>query len=327
MKPPVTGTSTAGREHWSGSAATSPLRSDRTQGGSHEALRICRLSAHLEGAGGRFLSRHSARIQESRCGQGRQQSTRITWRSIPRGARLRSSIRTSCCGSRTRSCSISPAKHPTPCGPNDPRTRADIMRWQNWQSAHWGSDACMPLLFQNLVKTDFRPRTTGRRRRRQGNGRIQQRGCRSRRAFGKARLARWLRSHARRFHGRLVTSSTPQSVEATGRLLQAHWRGGSSSSPLCRAGPRLRRLRDRQWRPERQKQKGRPASRPLHLDGRTLSASAPAFRRGSRRSRAASCGRASRPRRISPAAGTADTWNPTGPRTAPASPTGRYRGR
>jgi glutathione S-transferase len=29
------------------------------------------------------------------------------------------------------------------------------MRWQNWQSAHWGSDACVPLLFQNLVKALF----------------------------------------------------------------------------------------------------------------------------------------------------------------------------
>ena len=58
-----------------------------------------------------------------------------------------------------------------------------------------------------------------------------------------------------------------------------------------------------------------------------LSASAPASRRDSRRSRAGSCGRASRPRRISPAAGTAGIWNRRGPRAAPASPTGRYRGR
>jgi glutathione S-transferase len=39
--------------------------------------------------------------------------------------------------------------------PDDARTRADIMRWQNWQSAHWGSDACVPLIFQNLVKGLF----------------------------------------------------------------------------------------------------------------------------------------------------------------------------
>lgn len=44
---------------------------------------------------------------------------------------------------------------PSTLWPDDSRTRADIMRWQNWQSAHWGSDACMPLLFQNVVKGRF----------------------------------------------------------------------------------------------------------------------------------------------------------------------------
>ncbi len=61
--------------------------------------------------------------------------------------------------------------------------------------------------------------------------------------------------------------------------------------------------------------------------GGAVSASGPASRRDSRRSRAWSCGRASRPRRISPAAGTAGTWNPPGPRGAPASSRGRCRGR
>jgi glutathione S-transferase len=36
--------------------------------------------------------------------------------------------------------------------PNDARTRADIMRWQCWQLAHWGSEACQPLTFQRFVK-------------------------------------------------------------------------------------------------------------------------------------------------------------------------------
>jgi glutathione S-transferase len=36
--------------------------------------------------------------------------------------------------------------------PNDARTRADIMRWQSWQLAHWGKEACEPLIFQRLVK-------------------------------------------------------------------------------------------------------------------------------------------------------------------------------
>jgi glutathione S-transferase len=36
--------------------------------------------------------------------------------------------------------------------PNDARTRADISRWQFWQLAHWGAEACQPLTFQRLVK-------------------------------------------------------------------------------------------------------------------------------------------------------------------------------
>ncbi len=36
--------------------------------------------------------------------------------------------------------------------PDDPRLRADIMRWQCWQLAHWGAEACAPLTFQRLVK-------------------------------------------------------------------------------------------------------------------------------------------------------------------------------
>ena len=58
-----------------------------------------------------------------------------------------------------------------------------------------------------------------------------------------------------------------------------------------------------------------------------VSASALASRHGSRRSRAASCGRASRPRRTSPAGDTAGTWNRRGLHRAPALPTDTYRGR
>jgi glutathione S-transferase len=36
--------------------------------------------------------------------------------------------------------------------PNDARARADITRWQCWQLAHWGSEACQPLTFQRFVK-------------------------------------------------------------------------------------------------------------------------------------------------------------------------------
>jgi glutathione S-transferase len=40
--------------------------------------------------------------------------------------------------------------------PNDARTRADITHWQCWQLAHWGKEACEPLIFQRLVKALFK---------------------------------------------------------------------------------------------------------------------------------------------------------------------------
>jgi glutathione S-transferase len=36
--------------------------------------------------------------------------------------------------------------------PNDARARADIVRWQSWQLAHWSKEGCEPLLIQRLVK-------------------------------------------------------------------------------------------------------------------------------------------------------------------------------
>lgn len=41
---------------------------------------------------------------------------------------------------------------PNALWPDDARKRADIVRWQSWQLAHWGSDACVPLVFNRLVK-------------------------------------------------------------------------------------------------------------------------------------------------------------------------------
>jgi glutathione S-transferase len=41
---------------------------------------------------------------------------------------------------------------PTSLWPNNARTRADIMRWQSWRLAHWGKDACEPLVFERVVK-------------------------------------------------------------------------------------------------------------------------------------------------------------------------------
>lgn len=43
------------------------------------------------------------------------------------------------------------AKVATPLWPDDVRSRADIMRWQSWQLAHWHA-AVTPMIFENVVK-------------------------------------------------------------------------------------------------------------------------------------------------------------------------------
>lgn len=43
-------------------------------------------------------------------------------------------------------------KKPNALWPNDPRTRADITRWQSWNLAHWNRDVWAPVLFERLVK-------------------------------------------------------------------------------------------------------------------------------------------------------------------------------
>lgn len=40
----------------------------------------------------------------------------------------------------------------SPLWPEDARARADIMRWQSWDLAHWGPQACDPLIFERVVK-------------------------------------------------------------------------------------------------------------------------------------------------------------------------------
>ena len=44
------------------------------------------------------------------------------------------------------------SQKPNTLWPDDARTRADIMRWQSWQIAHWSGDACEPLLVERIVK-------------------------------------------------------------------------------------------------------------------------------------------------------------------------------
>lgn len=40
--------------------------------------------------------------------------------------------------------------------PDGHRERADVMRWQSWQIAHWGKEACEPLVFENMLKPMFK---------------------------------------------------------------------------------------------------------------------------------------------------------------------------
>jgi len=44
------------------------------------------------------------------------------------------------------------SKSATALYPSDAKSRADIARWQCWDLAHWGAQACQPLIFENLVK-------------------------------------------------------------------------------------------------------------------------------------------------------------------------------
>jgi glutathione S-transferase len=46
-------------------------------------------------------------------------------------------------------------KTPNALWPDDARARADIMRWQSWQLAHFGKEACEPLLFERFIKKVF----------------------------------------------------------------------------------------------------------------------------------------------------------------------------
>jgi glutathione S-transferase len=44
------------------------------------------------------------------------------------------------------------SQKPNSLWPNDAKARALITRWQCWQLAHWGGEACQPLVFNRLVK-------------------------------------------------------------------------------------------------------------------------------------------------------------------------------
>src|SRR5215203_3101370 len=44
------------------------------------------------------------------------------------------------------------SRRPNRLWPSDERARTDIARWQFWSVAHWSGEACVPLIFQKMVK-------------------------------------------------------------------------------------------------------------------------------------------------------------------------------
>ena len=229
---------------------------------------------------------------------------------------------------------------PNSLWPNDARTRADIMRWQSWHLAHFSKEGCEPLLFERLVKQilNLGPPDEA----------VVAKG--SRPSTRRRRCSTRMLANSPILSGKDVTLAdfsvaAPLFYAERADLPIAPYATfgiGSAVSHRCPAGARRRR-NPPQPQPDRMKHvRPRPRSTasfgrdggglpmvrmlPREALGRST-ASAPAYRRGSRRSRAGSCGRASRPRHISPAAGMAGIWNRPAPRAAPASPTGRYRGR
>ena len=56
------------------------------------------------------------------------------------------------CGNSTAIFHYIAGQKPSALLPQDARSHADIIRWQSWGLAHWGAEACEPLLFERLVK-------------------------------------------------------------------------------------------------------------------------------------------------------------------------------
>ncbi len=117
----------------------------------HEAYRFPALAQHLEGARRRRPSRPAARIRIRRSHQGRSHTpdylalnpTGRTPVLIDGDFKLWES---------TAIMQYLASQKPNSLWPDDARTRADIMRWQSWQLAHFSKEGCEPLLFQRIVK-------------------------------------------------------------------------------------------------------------------------------------------------------------------------------
>ena len=80
------------------------------------------------------------------------------------------------------------SRTPNSLWPDDARRRADIMRWQSWQLAHWGTKACEPVIAERLVKRILKSGPARRRSRGEGPGSVRSRGRGARPPSGGASL-------------------------------------------------------------------------------------------------------------------------------------------
>ena len=132
------------------------------------------------------------------------------------------------------------SKSPNTLWPNDARTRADIMRWQSWDLAHWGKEAlrsaAVPAAGEEVPES--RPTRRCGRRQAVSSASTRKRKCSTR---------TWRSSPT--WSARTSRSPTFRSRRrcSTPRRRTCRWRptgtysNGSAASRLCRAGSRPRR--------------------------------------------------------------------------------------
>ena len=294
-------------------------RENRAQEYSHETLWISALAEHLEGARRRRAARNCRSSSSSSISQPEAAHAGIPRAQSDRPRRRRWSTATSSLWESNAIMQYLASRTPNSLWPDDARTRADIMRWQSWQLAHWSKEGCEPLIvpsgWSRRSRTWARPTPQSWRKAIEAFNRE----ARVLDAHLSKRIAIWSAMSRRSPTSQsLHRFSMPRRPSCRSRPIRT-CRIGSAASPRCPPGATRRRNARGRCGLRRQNQEGRPkAALRLCFATGSLSESAPASRRDSRRSRAGSCGRASRPRHTSPAAGTGGTWNPPGPRAAPA---------
>ena len=110
------------------------------------------------------------------------------------------------------------SKNPTSLYPSDAKGRADVCRWQCWELAHWGAQACQPLTFENLVKKFVNLGAPDQAVVGQGHRGLQQGSQGARCASGPPQISRQRYADDRRFHLRGAAVSCARRRNA-GRIL------------------------------------------------------------------------------------------------------------